>query len=196
MAKYRAALAMNDRSVDALNGWPGTLTREQQYPAAAEVYAEIIKLQPANSDGWRGLFLSYARDNQDPKAQATAARFPGGVKAELARDPEYLRTLALVYQAQGRSADAERTLALALTLPFPEGGAKLKADTKLQYAGILIAARHYDQAAALYAQMVAEDPANVSAWMGLVSAHHEMGQDTQAIADVEKMPPQPLTRPR
>ena len=25
--------------------------------------------------------------------------------------------------------------------------------------------------------------------MGLVSAHHELGQDTQAIADVEKMPP-------
>ena len=25
--------------------------------------------------------------------------------------------------------------------------------------------------------------------MGLISAHHEMGQDTQAIADVEKMPP-------
>ena len=25
--------------------------------------------------------------------------------------------------------------------------------------------------------------------MGLISAHHELGQDTQAIADVEKMPP-------
>ncbi len=189
IGKYRAALAMNGRSVDALNGLAGTLTREQQYPAAAEVYAEILKLRPGNADGWRGLFLSYARDNQNPKALATVARFPGGVKAELARDPEYLRTLALVYQSQGRSADAERTLALALTLPFPEGGARLKADTKLQYAGILIAAKHDDQAAALYTQLVSEDPSNVSAWMGLVSAHHQMGQDTLAIADVEKMPP-------
>ncbi len=25
--------------------------------------------------------------------------------------------------------------------------------------------------------------------MGLISAHHELGQDTQAIADVQKMPP-------
>ncbi len=32
------------------------------------------------------------------------------------------------------------------------------------------------------------DPANVSAWMGLVSAHHELGQDTQAISDVQRIP--------
>jgi 3-methyladenine DNA glycosylase/8-oxoguanine DNA glycosylase len=37
-----------------------------------------------------------------------------------------------------------------LTLPFPENGATLKADTKLEYAGILMDAKHYDQAAALY----------------------------------------------
>ena len=72
---------------------------------------------------------------------------------------------------------------------FPDNGSTLKADTKLQYAGILMEAKHYDQAAALYSQMLTDDPGNLSAWMGLVSAHHEMGQDTQAIADVEKMPP-------
>ncbi len=187
--KYRAAVAMNARSVDALNGLAGTLTREQQYPAAAEVYDELIKLEPSRSDGWRGLFLSYARDNQNQKALATMARFPAGVKSALTRDPEYLRTLAILYQAEGRSGDAERVLAQALTLPFPDNGSTLKADTKLQYAGILMAAKHYDQAAALYGQLVTENPASTSVWMGLVSAHHEMGQDGQAIADVEKMPP-------
>jgi tetratricopeptide (TPR) repeat protein len=187
--KYRAALAVNARSADALNGLAGTLTREQQYPAAAEVYEELIKLEPSRPDGWRGLFLSYARDNRNQKALATTARFPAGVKSALTRDPEYLRTLAILYQAEGRSGDAERVLAQALTLPFPDSGSTLKADTKLQYAGILMAAKHYDQAAALYVQLVTDNPASVSAWMGLVSAHHEMGQDTLAIGDVEKMPP-------
>ena len=187
--KYRAALAMNARSTDALDGLAGTLTREQQYPAAAEVYDELIKLEPSRPDGWRGLFLSYARDNQNQKALATAARFPAGVKSALTRDPEYLRTLAILYQSEGRSADAERVLAQALTLPFPDTGSTLKVDTKLQYAGILMAAKHYDQAAALYVQLVTDNPASVSAWMGLVSAHHEMGQDALAIGDVEKMPP-------
>ena len=47
-------------------------------------------------------------------------------------------------------------------------------------------AKRYDQAAALYAQILSEDPSNLSAWMGLVSAHHELSQDTQAIADVRR----------
>ena len=80
-------------------------------------------------------------------------------------------------------------LAQALTLPFPENGGTLKTDTKLQYAGLLMEAKRYDQAAALYVQVLTADPYSLPAWMGLVSAHHEMGQDSQAIADVKKMPP-------
>jgi tetratricopeptide (TPR) repeat protein len=185
---YKAALVMNPRSADALNGLAGVLTKEQQYPAAAGVYEQLVAVQPANPDGWRGLFLSYARDNQNPKALATMARFPAQVKTVLARDPEYLRTLATIYQAQNRNVDAERVLTQALSLPFPDKGTTLESDTKLQYAGILMAAKRYSQAVMLYGQILAENPSNVSAWMGLVSAHHELGQDTQAIAEVQKMP--------
>ena len=187
-AKFRAALVMNPGSPEALNGLAGLLTKEQQYPAAAGVYEQLIKVQPSNLDGWRGLFLAYARDNQNGKALAALARFPERVKLALESDPEYLRSLAIIYQAEGRNADAERVLAQALALPFPDNGTGLKADTKLQYAGILMEAKRYDQAATLYAQILSENSGNVSAWMGLVSARHELGQDAQAITDVEKMP--------
>jgi len=96
----------------------------------------LIKVEPGNLDGWRGLFLAYAHDNQNQKALATSARFPAHVKTALTKDPEYLRSLAIIYQAQGRSADAQRVLAEALSLPFPADGISLKTDTKLQYAGI------------------------------------------------------------
>ena len=145
---------MNPRSPEALNGLAGLLTKEQQYPQAAGVYEQLIKVQPSNLDGWRGLFLSYARDNQNQKALATAAHFPPRVRLALERDPEYLRSLAIIYQAQGRNADAQRVLAQALALPFPDNGTSLKADTKLQYAGILMEAKRYDQAAALYTQIL------------------------------------------
>ena len=188
-SKFKEALVMNPRSPDALNGLAGLLTKEQQYPRAAGVYEQLIKLQPGNEDGWRGLFLAYAHDNQNQKALATSARFPLQVKTSLDKDPEYLRSLAIIYQAEGRNADAQRVLAQALALPFPDNGSTLKADTKLQYAGILMAAKRYDPAATLFTQILSENSGNISAWMGLVSAHHELGQDTQAIADVEKMPP-------
>lgn len=188
-AKFKAALVMNPRSPDALNGLAGLLTKEQQYPAAAGVYEQLIKVQPTNLDGWRGLFLAYARDNQNQKALATLDHYPPRVRLALERDPEYLRTLATIYQADGRNADAQRVLVQALALPFPDNGSTLKTDTKLQYAGILMAAKRYEQAAALYTQILSDNHSNLSAWMGLIGAHHEMAQDTQAIADVEKMPP-------
>ena len=188
-AKYRAALAMRPRSPEALNGLAGLYVKAQQYPAAAGVYEQMLKIQPHSPDVWRGLFLAYARDGQNKKAIAVSGRFPAPVKGALAKDPEYLRTLATVYQAENRNADAQRALAQALALPFPDNGTSLKADTRLQYAGILMEAKRSAQAAELYTQILNDDPGNLSAWMGLVSAHHELGQDAQAIADVEKMPP-------
>ncbi len=186
--RFRAALDMNPRSADALNGLAGVYTRQQRYSAAANVYEQLLHVQPASLQGWRGLFLAYAHDNQNAKALALSARFPAQVKVALNKDPEYLHALAGIYQAQNRPADAQRALALALSLPFPDNGGTLLAGTKLQYAGILMDAKHYDQALALYSQILQADPSNVSAWEGLISAQHEIGQDPEAIADVEKMP--------
>ena len=187
-ARFRAALEMKPGSPEALSGLAGLYTKEQQYSASAGVYEQLIRVQPGLLDGWRGLFIAYARDGQNAKALAVSARFPAKVKAALNKDPDYLRTLAGAYQALNRDADAQRVLAMALSLPFPDNGASLLADTKLQYAGILIEARHYDQAVALYSQVLLNDPSNVQAWMGLIGAHHELGQNSDAIGDVKKMP--------
>ena len=188
-AKFHEALGIRPRSPEALGALAGLLTRQQQYAGAAAIYDQLVKVQPTSNDGWRGLFLSYARDNQNDKALAVEARFPATAKTALAKDPEYLSTLATIDQAENRNADAQRVLTQAMALPFPDNGARLKADTKLEYAGLLMQAKHYDQAIALYSQMLAENQGNLSAWMGMVSAQHEMGQDTVAIADVQKMPP-------
>jgi tetratricopeptide (TPR) repeat protein len=188
-AKYQEALAMRPKSKEALNGFAGLLTKQQQYSAAATIYENLLKQDPHNRDAWRGLFLAYARDGQNDKALAITGRFPADVKNEMAKDPEYLRTLATIYHAQNRPADAQRVLSQALALPFPANGANLKQDTRLQYAGILMEAHRFDQAAAMYTQILNDDAGNPPAWMGLVSAHHELNRDGDAIADVEKMPP-------
>jgi tetratricopeptide (TPR) repeat protein len=189
MEKYRAALAMRPQSPEALNGIAGLYVKQQEYPASASIYEQLIKIQPGAAGNWRGLFLAYAQDNQAQKALELSAHFPAGIKAALAQDPEYLRVLASAYQALNRPDDARRTLNQALALPYPEGGGNLKADARMQYAGILMEANRFDQAAALYQQIVNDDQGNVPAWMGLISAHHELGHDRQAIADVGNMPP-------
>jgi len=187
-AKFRTALGMRPRSPEALNGLAGLYIKEQQYTAAAGLYQQLIGIQPRSIDGWRGLFIAYARNSQNQLALSVSARFPAQVKVALNKDPEYLRTLAGIYQALDRNADAERVLTLALSLPFPNNGATLLDETKLQYAGILLDAKRYSQAVALYAQVLLNDPSNTQAWMGMISAHHELGQDSDAIGDLKKMP--------
>jgi tetratricopeptide (TPR) repeat protein len=187
--KYKDALAMRPRSAEALNGLAGLYVKQQQYQQAGDTYNQLLKVEPKNTDAWRGLFLADAQDGQKDKALALMARFPATVKASLAKDPDYLRTLATIYHAKGRSADAQKVLSQALALPFPDNGHHLKQDTRLQYAGILMESHRFDQAAALYTEILNDDANSLPAWMGLVSAHHELGKDDASIADVEKMPP-------
>jgi tetratricopeptide (TPR) repeat protein len=187
--KYKAALEMRPRSPEALNGLAGVYTKNQQYSDAAAIYQQILKIQPNSADGWRGLFLAYARDHQTQQALSVMARFPPSIKASLNRDPDFLQTLAGIYQAQGRDGDAQKVLAQALALPFPENGATLKTGTRLQYAGILMQAKRYDQAAELYNQVLNDETSSLPAWMGLVTAEHQLEHDANAIALVEKMPP-------
>lgn len=187
--KYKAALEMRPRSPEALNGLAGVYTKNQQYPAAADLYLQIVKVQPANADAWRGLFLSYARDNKNTEALGVLNRFPGSVKASMNQDPDMLRTLASIYSATGRDGEAQKVLAQALALPFPDNGAALKTGTRLQYAGILMQAKRYDQAAEIYKQVLNEETDNLNAWMGLVTADHQLEMDKDAIELVQKMPP-------
>lgn len=187
--KYKAALVMRPHSLEALNGLAGVYTKNQQYAQAISIYQELLKTQPRAADAWRGLFLSYARAGQNQQALSLMARFPANVKAVVNRDPDYLQTLATIYQAQGRDADAQRVLAQALALPFPDNGANLKNGTRLQYASILMAAKRYSQAAELYQQVLNDDTSSLPAWMGLVTAEHQLNHDNEAIGLVEKMPP-------
>jgi len=187
--KYREALGMRANSPEALIGLAGLMVKTQRYADAAALYGELTKLQPASTEAWRGLFLANARDGKNEQAIAVSERLPADVRAALEKDPEYLRTLATIYRAEGRNAEAERVLAEALALPFPDNGSALKADVRLEMAAVMMEARHYDQAASIYSQLLEADPTNQSAWSGLIGAHHLQGQDTLAISDVQKMPP-------
>jgi cellulose synthase operon protein C len=188
-SKYKAALAMQPDSVDALNALAGLHIREGRYDEAQQEAASVLKVDSKNLDAWRGLFTAYAQKGENENALATVDKFPPEVKTALSRDFDYLRTLATVYNAMGRPTDAAHVLDQALALPLPAQGANVTADTRLQYAGVLMESKRYSQAAAMYTEILNQNATNLSAWMGLVSAHHTMGQDEAAIADVERMPP-------
>jgi len=180
--KYQAALDMRPHSAEALNGLAGVYTKNQQYPQAAAIFQEILKTQPNSMDAWRGLFLAYARNNQNQQAMAVLTRLPASVKANLNRDPDFLQTLASIYQANGRDADAQRVLAQALALPFPDNGSTLKTGTRLQYAGILMTAKRYDQAAVMYQQTQAGGQPSLGLQIQLAAIYLQRNNTAQAYA--------------
>lgn len=188
-AKYRAALAIRPDSPEAIEGLAG-VSMKAQHPAEAVVdYQKLVRLHPGSASAWRGLFLAETQSADPNAALATSQRFPPDVRGELAKDPDFLRSLAAAYTAAGQDAQAQQVLAQALNLPFPDNGRNMKASTRMQYAALLEAAKHYQQAAGLYRGIVENDPTDVSAWKGLVGLEHQMGQDPDAVSVVEQMPP-------
>ncbi len=187
--QYRAALALRPESTEALEALGGTLLKAQQPEAAIPYFAQFVKLKPSAAHAWRGYFLAEYGAGNAAQALATEKAMPVVVRAELAKDPLYLRTLSSAYSAVGRDADAQRVLRAALDLPFPTDARGLEAETQLQYAGLLQAANHLEQAAGLYRQVLAKDQNNTDAWQGLVRAEHAMEQDPQALQTLESMPP-------
>ncbi len=187
--QYRAALALRANSPEALEGLGGTLLKAQQPEAAIDIFERYAKVKSSSSAAWRGLFMAYYQAGNAPQALAVERRIPTAVRAQLMRDPDFLRTLASAYSAVGRDADAQRVLHSALDMPFPPGAKGLKVETQLQYAALLQQANRLDQAAGLYRQILASDITSTAAWQGLVRVQHAMKQDAQAMQTLQSMPP-------
>ncbi len=187
--QYRQALSLRPSGTEAMQGLGGTLMKAQQPEAAAPYYAAFVRAKPSSLDGWRGLFMAEYQAGNAALALDTERKIPAGIRAQLMRDPDFLRTLASAYSAVGRDADAQRVLRSALDLPFPPGAQGLKAETQLQYASLLAQANHLDQAAGLYRQVLASDPTNTLAWQGVINTQHSMHNDAAAIQTLESMPP-------
>ncbi|MFP5226916.1 MAG: cellulose synthase subunit BcsC-related outer membrane protein [Acidobacteriota bacterium] len=187
--QYQAALALRPGNIDALSGEAGAYMRMQAPDLAVPVYQALLHRQPKADAWWRGLFSAQAQAGQGRDAILTGNKFPPGLKKAVARDPDYLRMLARAYAAAGQKAQAQQTLVTAMNLKYPAGEEKMRTEITLQYAALLAEDKEYAQSQDVYRRVLRADPNNIDAWQGLVSMQHLAGHDGDAIAVVERMPP-------
>ena len=187
--QYKAALTLRPTSTDALSGEAGAYMRMQLPDLAIPVYQELLHRQPHAAAWWRGLFMAQAEAGQGREAILTENQFPAALKHSVATDPDYLRTLARAYVAAGQDAQARKVLLTAINLKYPAGEEPMRTQVTLQYAALLAQDKDYAPSAEIYRQVLRADPNNVAAWQGIVSLQHLAGQDADAIATVERMPP-------
>jgi tetratricopeptide (TPR) repeat protein len=185
---YRAALSLKPSSPEALEGLAGALVQIGNTAEAVDTYERAVKAAPDRESAWRGLFLAQSAAGDSQAALATSERMPQKVRAQFARDPDYLRALAQDDLALGRKAESDRVIEQALALPFPNQGRDLPLDRQMQYAALLMTAKRYEPALQLYNQVVAEDPENAGAWRALIAAQHQLQRDDEALATVGRMP--------
>lgn len=102
-------------------------------------------MDPQRADEWRGLFLAQPGVGNAQAALDVNDRMPKAVRAQLSKDPDYLRMLIQDNLAVGRKAEADKVIAQALALPFPNGGRDLPVQKQPQYAALLMTAKKYEQ---------------------------------------------------
>ncbi|MGC2298272.1 MAG: tetratricopeptide repeat protein, partial [Acidobacteriaceae bacterium] len=186
---YKAALVLRPGSLDALTGEAGAFMKMQEPEQAVPVYQQLLRKQPRSAAAWRGLFMAEVEAGQGKAAIATAAQFPAPLKSSTAKDPEYLRTLARACVANGQDAEAQRILVQAMNLHYPASQERVRTEVTLQYGALLAKDKNFAAAATVYRKVLNGDPNNVAAWQGMVSLEHLAGRDPDAIAMVERMPP-------
>jgi tetratricopeptide (TPR) repeat protein len=187
--QYKAALSLRPGSVDALTGEAGAYMRMQEPEQAVPLYQQLVRRQPGLAASWRGLVMAEAEEGQGKAAIATSRQFPPAVSRSAAEDPEYLSALARAHVEAGQDAEAQRILVQAMNLHYAANQENLRNEITLQYAALLGQDKNYAQAATIYRGILRGDPNNVSAWQGMVSLEHLAGRDPDAIAMVERMPP-------
>ena len=186
---YQAALVLRPGSVDALTGEAGAYMKMQEPEQAIPLYRLLVHKQPKAPAWWRGLFMAQVEAAQGRAALVTSTEFPVALKTSSAKDPEYLRTLARAYVMVGQDAEAQRYLLQAINLHYPAGEERIKTEITLQYAALLAQDKSFTQASAIYRRILRVDPNSVPAWQGMVAMEHLAGRDADAIAMVERMPP-------
>jgi len=192
LEQYKQSVETRPTNTDALRGLAGTLLRADEPAEAAQIYARLVRAQPSDADNWRGLVTAHCAAGDPRGALEVVTRLPLPVRATLERDPQYLSLLAGAYADSGDEAGRERVLAEGMELPFPQNGKGMKPEEQIAFAGLLLQAKRYDQAAGLYRQVIEQDPDNLAAYEALVRAQHAMGKDGLALATIEEMPPEAL----
>jgi tetratricopeptide (TPR) repeat protein len=188
VAGYRAALSLKASNPDALEGLGGALAQAGDQAGAVDAFERVVRAQPARATAWLGVLRAQSGSGNAQEALDTDDRIPEGVRKQLAANPEYLGDLAQDDRALGRQAEADRVIQQALALPFPNGGRDMPPERQMEYGSLLLAAKKYGPAMRLYQQIVVEDPENTGAWLALITALHQSGDDDEALATAGSMP--------
>jgi tetratricopeptide (TPR) repeat protein len=159
------------------------------------LYAQALAADHANTAAWRGLVRVQHALGRDAQAMLSVESMPPASYAVAMRDTAFEVTVASVYQEQKKFDVAEDLLEKALAQQTSTGQ-KTSPGVELQLASLYAARGDAKLAVPIYQRIVDGDATlsnaiQSAAWDGLVDSLHATGDDKQALAEVQKIPPAP-----
>jgi tetratricopeptide (TPR) repeat protein len=164
------------------------LMQANRYQQAAGLYRQVIAADPNNASAYQGLVRAQHSLGSDADALTTVESMPPAVLEASERDPNFLTTLASIYQAQGKLDIAQKFIEDALARSTA-GGAAPSIGLELQLAGVYAARGNSAGAYGVYQHILSADPGRMDAWKGLISALHSSDRDRDAMAELRQIPP-------
>lgn len=114
------------------------VTLEQgQQDRAAQMFARLTSSYPDNPEGWKGLILTYHRQNRDDEAQSASRRIPADTLLRLQDDSDYLSLMAAIYRATGQEQQALQMVRQAIAR-FQAAGERVPGDLSVQLGWLLL----------------------------------------------------------
>ena len=105
-ALAQQAAANQKPSVPSQIQLAGIYLQRNNPQAAYPLYRQILSQYPDRTDAWNGLLSSLHSTDHDSEALAQAQQIPDSTRARLENDPDFLQTMAAVYNALGQSQRA------------------------------------------------------------------------------------------
>ena len=170
------------------------LLRRGYSAEAIKLCASAIKADPDNSGAWQTLVQAEHAAGQDEIAARISTQMPKSIDAAAVHNPDFLLTLAAVYQNQQRLSVASRLLDQVGAL---EGLSEHNSlSLQLQRASLALAGGDAHKAYMLYQAVEQRVPASTEAWTGMVNALHAGKHDREALATIEGLAPAVTARLR
>lgn len=148
---------------------------DNQFEPAKRYFRSAIEKFPNFLSAHRTLGLLEARQDDLPEAEKHLTR-----AIELGdRDPTAYGVLGFIYQQTGRLVSAEAAYRNAMILmPGNE-------DWKVNLASVLLEEGKYDEAAALFEQLIQSDPSDERFWLAQSNAFLQMEEYARAVQNIE-----------
>jgi tetratricopeptide (TPR) repeat protein len=165
----------------------GRFMEKNQAGRAIEIYAEATRSHPDNPSGWEALVGAYTRIGAFSQATATVRSMPKPSYDAAMRHIGFLDSVAVLYSTQGQCAEAEHFLLQSLALDRSKDH-KSSEGTQLQLADVWMRERNYDEARALYSNIVLANANSADAWRGYLVVLHRQGADRTLVGEIQNMP--------